>query len=319
MGKTLTYKSGYYTSDIINRSDVGDLLDNGDGTIDATNVNTTDVRNVLGESTNNVGLLCKSSKINMWALFKPGYIDYDANNNLIFKQPTDSDGYKLGDFLGYNHSAGKPEVPDISVDYGEDESIITIHVLFNQFEVNWAEMGDVSHFYVRIMEGTTEREKKSYQIDYTNRSQMLDIDLDVSQNSGDKTLTVEVWVGNSAGKQAKVNSGTLSLNYLELTEFLGIPQNIGSDYTSDWYTSDWDDMSFNTSDDTFTIDIYMYDSNGDRVTKTVDIDVMVNGSLDHTIYDVTLSKNHSGGTSVSDGFYGGINKYGDTWGLELVY
>ena len=58
-------------------------------TIEANNIDTTKVRNVLGETTNNVGKLCNSNKINKYALFQPIY----------------GDGFRIGDFMGYNHHA----------------------------------------------------------------------------------------------------------------------------------------------------------------------------------------------------------------------
>lgn len=61
-------------------------------TFDTTDITTTQVRNVLGETTNNVSALCNSSKINPWALFKPIY----------------GNGYSIGDFAGYNHNAKPP-------------------------------------------------------------------------------------------------------------------------------------------------------------------------------------------------------------------
>jgi len=313
MGKTLTYKSGYNTSNIINRSDIGDLSDNGDGTINATNATTTDVRNALGEDNNNIGLLCSSNNVNMWALFKPGYVSIDANKNLFFAQPTDSDGYKLGDFLGYNHNAGKPTVPNTNRNYTEDDTTITIQVLFNQYELNWDEIPNVSHFWVKIMEGSTERVLKSFQIDYSDRNQILDTDLDVTNDSKDKTLEIEVWVGNSTQELAIVDSGTLTLNYLEKTDFAGIAYSAGSGYIPDW-----DDESINATDDTFTIDIYLRDNNMNRVSETVDIDVYVNSNYDHTKTNVYIDEFDSGGTTVTGTFQNGINKYGDTWSLVLT-
>lgn len=109
-----------------------------------------DVKTVLGESSNDLATLCKSSKINMWAKYKPTVYpspfpddwykakdgnyginitvnnaksnwtdlvaEYSKTNNgytNIYNRPTGgaSAPYRLGDFRGYFHSAN-PEVKD---------------------------------------------------------------------------------------------------------------------------------------------------------------------------------------------------------------
>lgn len=61
-------------------------------TFDISNITITNIRNVLGENTNNIGLLCKSPNVNQWALFRP----------------TGNSPYNMGDFGGYNHQAVAP-------------------------------------------------------------------------------------------------------------------------------------------------------------------------------------------------------------------
>ena len=133
-------------------------------------VSVDDVKSVLGESSNDLAALCKSSKINVWAKYKP--TDYNAafaddwykgkggnyglnitvdnrvsswsalvaeyskaNNGYsnIYKRPSGgaSSPYRLGDFRGYNHKA-KPEISDYlaATNYIED-SQISISVAYN--------------------------------------------------------------------------------------------------------------------------------------------------------------------------------------------
>lgn len=89
------------------------------------NVTTTAVRNVLGESTNNVGELCSSPNINEWSTNKPYSLIAPANaemeggiyprvhglwrlksGGVIYKKPAggESDPYRLGDFRSYNEN-----------------------------------------------------------------------------------------------------------------------------------------------------------------------------------------------------------------------
>ena len=138
-------------------------------------VSVDDVKSLLGESSNDLATLCKSSKINVWAKYKP--TDYnaaftddwskgkDGNYGLnitvdnrvsswralvaeyskayngysnIYKRPSggSSSPYRLGDFRGYNHKA-KPEISDYlaATNYIED-SPISLSVAYNAITVD---------------------------------------------------------------------------------------------------------------------------------------------------------------------------------------
>lgn len=117
-----------------------------DGKITAP-VSIDDVKNILGEPSNDLGTLCKSAKINMWAKYKPTcypspfpddwykdrdgnygisvptyntleslynayFIDGDENhdNGYTYERPSGGSAtpYRLGDFRGYNSRATSP-------------------------------------------------------------------------------------------------------------------------------------------------------------------------------------------------------------------
>src|SRR5690554_6048574 len=95
-----------------------------------TNITTTIVRNELGAATNNVGELCTHPNVNMFARKKPVRVPgtpanwYEADNFGIsvpswvrgteqywtYNKPRGgvNEPYRLGDFRGYEHSAGNP-------------------------------------------------------------------------------------------------------------------------------------------------------------------------------------------------------------------
>lgn len=106
-----------------------------------TNISTTLVRNTLGEDNNDVGLLCTSNNINIWAKYKPHSLtvpsgvenDGQKDHGLYRRSDTKaityarpaggaSDPYRIGDFRQYNHSANPPirfnftEVREINTD-----------------------------------------------------------------------------------------------------------------------------------------------------------------------------------------------------------
>lgn len=92
-----------------------------------TDISTTLVRNTLGEDNNDVGLLCTSDNINIWAKFKPHSLVVpsgaasgsglnshglyrNSSGTIIYARPAggSADPYRLGDFRQYNHSAYPP-------------------------------------------------------------------------------------------------------------------------------------------------------------------------------------------------------------------
>lgn len=148
-----------------------------------------DLKSLFGESSGDLATLCKSSKINVWAKYKP--TDYNAafaddwskgkdgnyglnitvdnrvsswsalvaeyskaNNGYsnIYNRPSGgaSSPYRLGDFRGYNHNA-KPEISDYlaATNYIED-SQIQLSVAYNAITVD----GDqVSYNDVEVYKG----------------------------------------------------------------------------------------------------------------------------------------------------------------------
>lgn len=152
-------------------------------------VSVDDVKSLLGESSNDLATLCKSSKINVWAKYKPTvfpspfpddwYKAKDGNYGLnitvdnrvsswsalvaeyskanngysnIYKRPSGgaTSPYRLGDFRGYNHKA-KPEISDYlaTTNYMED-SQISLSVAYNAVTVD----GDqVSYNDIEVYKG----------------------------------------------------------------------------------------------------------------------------------------------------------------------
>lgn len=91
MGKIINEYSGLSSYQIKVNADIPDQSDmfiNG-STVDCSNITTTKVKNVLGESSTSVGALCQSNKINKGANFRP----------------SGTAPFNLGDFAGYNHNA----------------------------------------------------------------------------------------------------------------------------------------------------------------------------------------------------------------------
>lgn len=314
MGKTLTFDSRYNADYVVNRSDVGNLTKIDATTIDATDATTTAIRNALGESTNNVGLLCTSSLINQWALFKPGNLSYDANKNIIYNQPS---VYRMGDFLGYNHNAQVPQVNDAPKNYFEGDNTITVDIIYNEGEVDFSEMGsEIQYYWVVVYEtdGTTVRKEESFAIDWTVKNQTLSVTLDVSQDSSDKNLPYELYLGGSTSKYALIGSANITLNYYKETSFGSIILDPDAQMAGYYPDSRYETVP---STDKVSFDVKIFDSNGYEVTaNNVDILISVNGTEETLLSGQYISATWNSYDNVT--VPQGIDLYGDTWSLRLI-
>ncbi|TRX71502.1 hypothetical protein [Carboxylicivirga sp. M1479] len=83
--KTIPSESPYYSGN----NDIGDVSNDNGTTFEVSNIDISDIKNVLGEDTYDLSDLCKSPFINKHALFKPSGFS----------------PYNMGDWAGYNHEA----------------------------------------------------------------------------------------------------------------------------------------------------------------------------------------------------------------------
>ena len=85
----------------MNQAFIGDIVEHSPTQIAVSNITTTEIRNVLGETSNEVSKLCTSSKINPYSSFGPAQVL--TYGSVTYKRPT-----SLGNFAAYNHWALKP-------------------------------------------------------------------------------------------------------------------------------------------------------------------------------------------------------------------
>lgn len=104
MGKSITIPPDYNPAD----NDCGILTQVSASQYSGSDCSVTSVKNALVESVTTVGGLCTSNNVNKWAAFRPGYFTTSGSpiSEYIFHVP--NDGFRLGDFIGYNHQAKPP-------------------------------------------------------------------------------------------------------------------------------------------------------------------------------------------------------------------
>ena len=101
--KVLSAYGGFTSADIKNRADIplqANMTVSGSN-VNCTNINVTQVKNVLGESVTGVGALCQSANVNKWSNYssREWLISWPTITNSV-KFP-----YQLGSFAGYDKEA----------------------------------------------------------------------------------------------------------------------------------------------------------------------------------------------------------------------
>jgi hypothetical protein len=110
MSKDRTTYGKYSVTNIVTRSSVPsqDNMAILESKVLCSNITTARIRNALSESTNDIGSLYTSAKVNTWSEFGPWYRTHTStafSSHLDNNRPVE---YKMGDFACYNHAAMVP-------------------------------------------------------------------------------------------------------------------------------------------------------------------------------------------------------------------
>lgn len=124
-----------------------------------TGITASAIATALGNASRNFKTLCTDTNLNPWSRYKPGYLKSDGTaDKFVEWQPprgggftdprgynSDSasslEGYRLGDFRGYNHSAVLPYLsePGSTIEFGSGTATSSgISLTFYAGETNWA-------------------------------------------------------------------------------------------------------------------------------------------------------------------------------------
>lgn len=114
MGKLVTLPPWKY--DASAWSPIGTASKKGNNQVEFSGLTTTQIKNVLGESSHAVGVLCKSTKVNKWSGCQPGTWlgssatgDPNGAKNISYVAKT-APPYQESSYAGYNHNATKPQI-----------------------------------------------------------------------------------------------------------------------------------------------------------------------------------------------------------------
>ena len=117
MAKTVDAYRAYTPAELKSKADIPDAADIEIGvrTILCSNIKMSDVKSVLGETSDDLSVLCTSSNVNKWSAYSPYTRDVSGTPNIYgngatlrHNKPTSN--YSLGSFAGYNHGANVPSI-----------------------------------------------------------------------------------------------------------------------------------------------------------------------------------------------------------------
>ncbi|GEM_PF-6192095 len=253
MGKQITLPTDMVISDL---SEIGNASLVSGKTYDVSDILISQIKNVIGAPTYKLNELCLFSGINKWAAFRPclstkantyGY-EYDIPSMTLLRHPaTAQDGFRMGDFAGYNHLAVAPMLinPISETRYSVSENTVSATFRIGDIgpkdflpncafmhlirDTNWfdSEMDFISRYIASVI---TTPVAKVYNIDtvipnfgYSNPGQGITRYVDDSGSSYNPyTLSnpfiFSVWFGHEIDSQNFGGEGTTIFKWVMPTE-----------------------------------------------------------------------------------------------------
>lgn len=185
---------GFTESDIATRTTLAvTITQNGNGTVSFNNVSDSMVKTMLTESTTGVAALSNSTNVNQWSGFGPYSRSISAGAIVL----TNLTSGKLGEFMGYNHSAPTPAVTgrDTYRSFHSGITTVSITAFVDLGEVAWYAETGAKYIVLEVYQsdGTTFVGRATY--DLSTRSAqgiLLSYDYSVSGLTADFTLKARV-------------------------------------------------------------------------------------------------------------------------------
>ncbi|HZK96676.1 MAG TPA: hypothetical protein VFC67_20930 [Prolixibacteraceae bacterium] len=147
MGKILYTYGGFTAAQLKERASIPSQADitAGSNYIDCSSIDIpTEIRDVIGEGSNDLGTIYTSAKVNKWSGFGP-WTWYVSGGVLYFI--IKSNPYDMSNFCGYNHNARQTsisgQIATIRVNAGQSANI-GITCTLDIGEVNWSAIGGIA-------------------------------------------------------------------------------------------------------------------------------------------------------------------------------
>jgi len=223
MSKRLYTYAGFTAQDLKNRASIPSQADItvGSNYIDCSSVDIpSEIRDVIGEGSNDLGTIYLSAKVNKWSGFGPR--EWYVSGGLLLNRPK-SNPYDMANLCGYNHNA---ITPYLTLPYGtypagsaEANTYVNVGIFLNLGEINWSDLNtkcfvlsdgvEVASFLTNTIVGNSE----------------MNIVLSMLAPGTGQTVSrnIEVWFGSTNVWQGKLTqcSGIVTLK-------VGVPALLGA-------------------------------------------------------------------------------------------
>ena len=218
MSKVLYIYGGFSAAQLKSRASIPSQADItvGSNYIDCSSVDIpSEIRDIIGEGSNDLGTIYCSAKVNKWSGFGPR--EWYVSAGVLLDRPR-SNPYDMANFCGYNHNAITPYITNaasLSLASGLANQSYSFFVNLNLAEINWFAQLGLTHCHV-VVDGVI---KASFatETDYIgNAEKVIEVTVTLPAAGVEQTYTIETWFGAVANKQGKLTQGgnTIKLKVL---------------------------------------------------------------------------------------------------------
>ena len=260
-----------------------------------------DVKSVLGESSNDIGFLCRSSSINKWAAFKPSRYTPEtqpwhytgmgvSGDDIVYESPREAqpDPRDLSQFLGYNHNATEPKI-NVADDYyytydGEEKEKQfpeTMIVTLPEFDIrNGVRNAQITHWTTKVTcklnSGDKVTETHEEIIDDEVSAKSLNASFKIYEtDDASYEIDIEVWFGTVGDYEVfKHPDSPKTTNATKQTDYQLTVISENMDYQANFSSATID----NTTGD-FSYDLTITDDDSNQRGGTATENVYIDGVL----------------------------------------
>ena len=209
MSKRLYTYAGFTAQDLKSRASIPSQADIvvGSNYIDCSSVDIpSEIRDIIGEGSNDLGTIYLSAKVNKWSGFGPR--EWYVSGGLLLNRPK-SNPYDMANFCGYNHNAvapgfmssGESNKPT-TFDYNTNQSSVLLSAALQGGEINFPGMVGATHVKWVIKEGANTKGSTNTAIgSYYNTFPIIPTVTINIDSSGNKTYTSNLYLSNAAGDE----------------------------------------------------------------------------------------------------------------------
>jgi len=198
MSKRLYTYAGFTAQQLKNKASIPSQADIvvGSNYIDCSSVDIpSEIRDKIGEGSNDLGTIYCSNKVNKWSWFSPREW-YESGGVLLNR--VKSNPYDMSNFCGYNHNAVAPSISVDNVGITPEATTFNFFCFVSCSEYDFRDMSGATEIVCKVLSGSTVVKTFYFDIsatdDYIQGSVFSDV---INRSVGLSNLTVQVYFAAS--------------------------------------------------------------------------------------------------------------------------